>query len=49
MRYPGEVSGDCPFRELVGFLMRLSTQTRPDISNAGRALASYGAAPQFVD
>ena len=35
-----EAPGDWPFRELVGSLMWLSTQTRPDISNAARAEAS---------
>ena len=39
-----ESSGDSPFRELVGSLMWPSTQTRPDISNAVRAVARYCAA-----
>ena len=43
-----EASGDWPFRELVGSLMWLSTQTRPDISNAVRAVARYCASPKFV-
>ena len=30
-----------PFRELVGILMWLSISTRPDISNAVRAVARY--------
>ena len=43
-----EASGDWPFRELVGSLMWLSTQTRSDISNAVRAVARYCAASKFV-
>ena len=43
-----KVSVGWPFRELVGSLMRLSTRTRPDISNAVRAVARYCAAPTFV-
>ena len=36
-----EAPGNWPFRELVGSLMWLSTQTRSDISNAVRAVARY--------
>ena len=43
-----EASGNWPFRELIGSLMWLSTQTRPDISNAVRAVARYYAAPKYV-
>eukprot|EP00904_Undaria_pinnatifida_P006166 jgi/Undpi1/267/HiC_scaffold_1.g00263.m1 len=43
-----EASGNWPFRELIGSLMWLSTQTRPDISNAVRAVARYCAAPKYV-
>ena len=43
-----EAPGDWPFRELVGSLMRLPTQTQPDISNAVRAVARYYAAPKLV-
>ena len=43
-----EAPGDWPFRELVGSLMWLSTQTRPDISNAVRAVARYCAAPKSI-
>ena len=43
-----EAPGNWPFRELVGSLMRLSTQTRPDISNAIRAVARYCASPKLV-
>ena len=35
-------------QELVGSLMGLSTQTRPDISNAVRAVGRYCAAPKRV-
>ena len=41
-------AGDWPFRELVGSLMWLSTQTRPDISNAVRAVTRYCAALKLV-
>ena len=44
-----EAPGDWPFREMIGSLMWLSTQTRPDISNAARAVARYCAAPEFVN
>ena len=37
-----------PFRELVGSLMWLATQTRPDISNAVRAVARYCASPRQI-
>ena len=37
-----------PFRELVGSLMWLATQTRPDIANAVRAVARYCASPKEV-
>ena len=43
-----ETTGNWPFRELVGPLMWLSTQTRPDIANAVRAVARYYAAPKHV-
>ena len=43
-----EAQGDWPFRDLVGSLMWLSTQTRPDISNAARAVARYSFAPTLV-
>ena len=36
------------FRELVGSLMRLSVSTRPDISNAVRAVARYCTAPRAI-
>ena len=37
-----------PFRELVGGLMWLGCQTRPDIAHAVRAVARYSAAPKIV-
>ena len=43
-----EAPGNWPFRELVGSLMWLSTQTRPDISSAVRAVATYLAAPKLI-
>ena len=40
-----ESGGDWPVRETVGSLLRLSTVTRPDITNAVRAVASYAHTP----
>ena len=37
-----------PFRELVGSLMWLSISTRPDISDAVRAVARYCTAPSAI-
>ena len=37
-----------PFHSLVGHLMWLANQTRPDILNAVRAVARYSHAPKFV-
>ncbi|CAB1109720.1 unnamed protein product [Ectocarpus sp. CCAP 1310/34] len=37
-----------PFRELIGSLMWLATQTRPDIANAVRAVARYWASPKEI-
>lgn len=42
-----EPTGDWPYRELVGSLLWLSNQTRPDISNAVRAVARYMHAPKL--
>ena len=42
-----EPDGLWPFRELVGSLMWLANQTRPDISNAVRAVARYAHAPKL--
>ena len=42
-----EAPGNWSFRELVGSLTWLSTQTLPDISNAVRAVARYFAAPKL--
>ena len=36
-----EPVGDWPFRELVGCLMWLANQTRPDSANAVRAVPRY--------
>ena len=44
-REEGEPKGDRPYREAVGNLMRLSTMTRPDISNALRAVARHSHNP----
>ena len=43
-----EPEGDWPFRELVGCLMWLANQTRPDIANAVRAVARYAHSPRGV-
>ena len=43
-----EVWGNFPFRELVGALMWLATQTRPGIANAVKAVARYCASPKLV-
>ena len=43
-----EPEGNWPFREVVGSLMWLANQTRPDISNAVRAVARYAHAPKSV-
>ena len=43
-----EPEGGWPFREVVGSLMWLANQTRPDISNAVRAVARYCHAPKHV-
>ena len=44
-REEGEPEGDWPYREAVGSLMWLSTMTRPDISNAVRAVACHSHNP----
>ena len=43
-----EAPGHWPFRELLGSLMWLSTQTRPDIFNAVKTVARYCSAPRSV-
>ena len=43
-----EPVGTWPFRELIGSLMWLATQTRPDIANAVRAEARYCAEPREI-
>ena len=40
--------GDWPFRELIGCLMWLANQTRPDIANAVRAVARSANQPREV-
>ena len=40
--------GDRPFRGLVGCLMWLSNQTRPDIANVVRAVARYANQPREI-
>ena len=37
-----------PFREVVGSLMWIANQTRPDISNAVRAVARHSHEPQKI-
>ena len=44
--YEDEPGGGWPFRELVGSLMWLANQTRPEISNAVRAVARFAHAPK---
>ena len=39
-------AGDVPFREVVGSLMWIANQTRPDISNAVRAVARHPHEPK---
>ena len=46
---PTEPDVDEPFRSLVGYLMWLANQTRPDILNAVRAGARYSHAPKLVN
>ena len=41
-----EGAGDVPFREVVGSLMRIASQTRSDISNAVRAVARHSHEPK---
>ena len=43
-----EPDGVWPFHELVGSLMWLANQTRPDISNAVRAVARFAHAPKLI-
>ena len=43
-----EVEVEEPFRSLVGYLMWLANQTRPDILNAVRAVARYFHSPKLV-
>ena len=45
---PAEPDVEQPFRSLVGHLMWLANQTRPDILNAVRAVARYTHAPKLV-
>ena len=48
-REEGEPKGDWPYREAVGSLMWLSNMTRPDISNAVRAVARHSHNPTDRD
>ena len=43
-----EPEGDWPFHELVGCLMWLTNQTRPDVANAVRAVARYTNSPREI-
>ena len=45
---PTEPDVDKPFRSLVGHLMWLANQTRPDILNTVRTVARYSHAPKLV-
>ena len=40
--------GDVPFREIVGSLMWIAKQTRPDIANAVRAIARFSHDPKSI-
>ena len=44
-REEGEPIEDWPYREAMGSLIWLSTMTRPDISNAARAVACHSHNP----
>ena len=44
-----EGAEDVPFREVVGSLMWIASQTRPDISSAGRAVARRSHEPKRSD
>ena len=48
LRYASEedTTVDVPFREIVGSLMWISNQTRPDIANAVRAVARFSHEPK---
>ena len=46
--HQGEAEVEEPFRSLVGHLMWLANQSRPDILNAVRALARYSHSPKLV-
>ena len=46
--YPIELDVYKPFRSLVGHLMWVANQTRPDILNAVRTMARYSHAPKVV-
>ena len=39
---------DVPFREIVGSLMWIANQTRPDIANAVRAIARFSHDPKPI-
>ena len=45
---PTEPDVEEPFRSLVGHLMRLANQTRPDNLKAARAVARYSDGPRLV-
>ncbi|CAM9619321.1 unnamed protein product, partial [Sphacelaria rigidula] len=44
----GETVADVPFLDIVGSLMWIANQTRPDIANAVRAIARFSHKPKLT-